>query len=259
MKKRIFLFFVRIFGKYLRRQPISNRTTTIARFIRETIKYKTPTDALKLLFEIEREIYSMESQYAKKYGKGIHTKHKHIKYHDLFIKNIKPYENVLDIGSGNGFLSYDMAKKVKGAKVTGIERNEKNLEFARSHYKHNNLKFIKGDVSKELPAGKFDVITLSNVLEHIEKRVNFLETLQRCFNPKRFIIRVPLFERDWRVPLKKELGIDYRLDPTHFIEYTKESFLDELKHAGLKTLKIEYRWSEIWCVAAPRKKGAQYK
>jgi hypothetical protein len=60
---------------------------------------------------------------------------------------------------------------------------------------------------------------------------------------------VPLFERDWRVPLKQELGIDYRLDPTHCTEYTLESFASEMKDAGLKVTYQEVRWGEIWAEA----------
>ena len=259
MKKRIFLFIITILERLLRRQSASARAKILSRLIRKIVEYDSPDEALKFLFELEKEIYLLEGQKAKQYGGGIHTKHKHIKYHDFFINNIKPYENVLDIGSGNGFLCFDMATKVKGAKVTGVELSEKNIEFARSHYNHENLKFIKGDVLKELPEGKFDVVTLSNVLEHIEERVDFLKSLKQHFNPERFIIRVPFFERDWRVPLKKELGMDYRLDPTHFIEYTQEKFLEELELSGLKTVNVEYRWGEIWCVASSIEKGVNNK
>lgn len=68
---------------------------------------------------------------------------------------------------------------------------------------------------------------------------------------KRLIIRVPMYKRDWRVPLKEELGMDYRLDPTHNIEYTKEEFFRELKMAKLEGEKIEFIWGEIWSVVRP--------
>jgi hypothetical protein len=63
------------------------------------------------------------------------------------------------------------------------------------------------------------------------------------------LIRVPLFERDWRVPLKKELGVEWRLDPTHETEYTIESWAQEIEEAGLKVTHQEIRWSEIWAEA----------
>ena len=87
------------------------------------------------------------------------------------------------------------------------------------------------------------------MLEHIEHRVDFLKTILLTVRPERVILRVPLYERDWRVPLKEELGIDYRLDHTHFIEYTRETFLNELGEADLKVIHMEVRWGEIWCVA----------
>ena len=62
----------------------------------------------------------------------------------------------------------------------------------------------------------------------------------------RMLIRVPLFERDWRVPLKKELGVEWRLDSTHETEYTIESWAQEIEKVGLTVTRQEVRWSEIW-------------
>jgi len=148
-------------------------------------------------------------------------------------------------------MSYDMATQVPGVNVVGIDLNEENIKFARTHYQHPNLNFIHGDALKELPTETFDVVTLSNVLEHIEQRVDFLKKIAQQIKPKRLIIRVPLFERDWRVPLKKELGMDYRLDATHYIEYTQEEYFEELRQAGLNATYIEFRWGEIWSVVEP--------
>jgi len=82
--------------------------------------------------------------------------------------------------------------------------------------------------------------------------VEFLDRVVRKVRPGRVLLRVPMFERDWRVPLKKELGMDYRLDPTHFTEYTPESFTAELEAAGLVVVHEEFRWGEIWAEAVPR-------
>lgn len=211
----------------------------------------SPADGLRFLFSLDAALYSSQEQLTIAYGGGIHVKHHHTHYHDFFIKNIHPGQKVLDIGCGNGFMSYDMVNQVSEVRVMGIELNEANIKFARAHYQHHNLIFIHGDALKELPNERFDVVTLSNVLEHIEPRVEFLKKIMQQIRPKRFIIRVPLFERDWRVPLKKELGIDYRLDPTHFVEYTQEGYFEELRQAGLKVTYVEFRWGEIWSVVEP--------
>jgi hypothetical protein len=47
------------------------------------------------------------------------------------------------------------------------------------------------------------------------------------------------------------LGLDYRLDPTHRIEYTQESFAEEIQQAGLEIAHQEVRWSEIWAELKP--------
>jgi hypothetical protein len=70
---------------------------------------------------------------------------------------------------------------------------------------------------------------------------------------QRVLVRVPLFERDWRVPLKRELGVEFRLDPTHRIEYTHEEFDGEMAAAGLVVEERQVRWGEIWAVCRPRR------
>lgn len=222
--------------------------------VRPMARRADPEGAVRFLFELDNRIYALEGETSVRYGGGLHTKHRHINYHEFFVKNLKPGERVLDIGCGNGFLSFDMAAGVEGVSVTGIELNEINYNYACEHYKHSNLTFIHGDALKDLPGESFDVVTLSNVLEHIEGRVEFLEKVMERIGPKRLIIRVPVFERDWRVPLRKELGMDYRLDKTHCIEYTQEEFFEEMGSAGLKTTGVELRWGELWCVALPEEK-----
>jgi hypothetical protein len=61
-----------------------------------------------------------------------------------------------------------------------------------------------------------------------------------------------MYERDWRVPLKKELGIDYRLDSTHFIEYTEIEFREEIHRAGYKIDKFVVNWGEFWAVVSDK-------
>jgi len=48
--------------------------------------------------------------------------------------------------------------------------------------------------------------------------------------------------------VKKELGLEYRLDKTHFIEYTLESFQKELEKAGFKIYNYNIQFGEIWAI-----------
>jgi SAM-dependent methyltransferase len=173
-----------------------------------------------------------------------------MRYHDFFTVRVREGEHVLDIGSGIGYLAYDLARA--GAKTTGIELSEKNVAKANRLYKHPNLAFVRGDAWKDLPQGDFDTAVMSNVLEHIDDRVGFLKKVQGEAHPKRWLIRVPCFDRDWTVALAKELGLDYRLDDTHFTEFTRESFEREMRDAGLEVKSLEIRWGEIWSELTPR-------
>jgi 2-polyprenyl-3-methyl-5-hydroxy-6-metoxy-1,4-benzoquinol methylase len=176
----------------------------------------------------------------------VHTKHWHIRYHDFFIGRIPPGSRVLDVGCGRGELAYDIASRVPDVFVFGIDCEENNIKICKERFLQKNMPYGLGNALSDLPDEPFDVIVLSNVLEHIEERVEFLRVLDEKYNPGGILIRVRMFDRDWRVPLKKEVGFDYRLDETHCIGYTRGDFFDEIKKAGMIVLHHEIAWGEIW-------------
>jgi len=199
--------------------------------------------------ELDNKLYQLIGQQAIRYGNGAHTKHKHLQYHDFFIKRIPPDSRILDVGCANGNLAFDIAAKISRVFIYAIDLNSALIEEARKRFSRKNINYVCGDALTALPDQKFDVILLSNVLEHLTPRTGFLKELKNRYHPGKFLIRVPIFERDWRVPLKKELGIEYRLDKTHRIEYRQEEFQTELKRAGLEINHFEVRWGEIWSEA----------
>lgn len=121
---------------------------------------KDPANSLKLLLKLDRQIYSLTGRESIRYGGILHTKHKHTEYHTFFIRNINKGESIIDIGCGNGFLSYDIVNNVKNIKLYGIDLNKSNIEFAKKNFQHPNLKFIVGNALTDLPDEKFDVVVL---------------------------------------------------------------------------------------------------
>lgn len=204
-----------------------------------------PDKALRLLFRLDNRLYYLEGQMAAAYGQGVHTKHRHTNYHDFFVGRVQSREQVLDIGCGIGEVARDVAERT-GADVVGVDFNAASIATAKKRNAHPRVEYLVGDALKVLPERPFDIVILSNVLEHLPARPQFLQKVVRTIKPDRFLIRVPLFERDWRVPLKKELGVEWRLDPTHEIEYTIETFAAEMAEAGLKIAHQEVHWGEIW-------------
>ncbi len=130
----------------------------------------------------------------------------------------------------------------------GIDVDRAYLAFARERFPHPRLELAEADALERLPAGPFDVVILSNVLEHIERRTELLRRIVREAAPDRILVRVPMADRHWLVPLRSELGLAHFSDPTHFVEYTEETFAAELAAAGLRAVETTIRWGEIWAV-----------
>ena len=145
---------------------------------------------------------------------GLHPKHRIMNYHEFFVDNTPVNARVLDLGCGNGALSYDLAKKAKS--VLAIDISPVNINFANKLYSRENITFIEADILNcSSYRNKFDVVILSNILEHLESRVPFLASLSDV--APCLLLRVPLITRDWIVPYIKELCLDYRCYSTHFI------------------------------------------
>lgn len=207
--------------------------------------------AVRELLVTYDDVYRAVDLAAIAYEDGVHPKHRLTRYHDFFVERVRPGERVLDIGSGKGELAHDLVARA-GAVVVGVDHDPSHLDFARSRYAGDNLEFRSGDVLEALPEGHFDVVVLSNVLEHLGPRVDFLRRLAGSATPRAILVRVPLYERDWTVPLKAEVGLPSYWDADHETEYDEASFRNELAEAGLDVPELLVRWGEIWAVGVPR-------
>lgn len=187
-------------------------------------------------------------------AEGIHPKHRILNYEKWFLEKIEKGWIVLDIGSNTGLMASLLAEKA--GFVYGIEIKKELIDEADSKRKKANIEYLCADAEKfEFSGlGNIDCVILSNVLEHIENRTLFLKDLIKRINwrnPERkiFLFRVPMINRDWIVLYKKELGVEYRSDKTHFTEYTLETFKNELEGAGIEILDSEVRFGEIYAVS----------
>lgn len=203
-----------------------------------------PREAMRALLDIEHDVDAYINQTALKYGDGIHVKHRLIRYHEFFVSRIHAGERVLDVGFGWGAVAHAMAEA--GALVTGIDSSAERVAESRARFQHPRLEFIAATAPQGVPAQPFDVIVASNVLEHVERRIEFLQSIQQRTSARRWLIRVPMFDRHWHVPLREELGLSHFSDPTHFTEYTRESFEREMRESGFAVDHLQINWGEIW-------------
>jgi len=210
-----------------------------------------PDQSLRRLFLLLDDMNLVINERSMRYGDGEHPKHRLVPYHDFFIGNILEGENVLDVGCGEGIVARSIAAAFPDSHVMGIDIDESNIQRADDKNTHANLSFLHGDALINLPAEMYGNVVLSNVWEHIDKRVEFVQKLLVAVKPKRVLIRVPSFERDWHVPLRKELDMYYFSDPTHFIEHTLDQFRSEAMDSGLRINSLQTIWGEIWAVCEP--------
>ena len=196
------------------------------------------------------DVYRAIDRASIAYDGGVHVKHRLTRYHDFFVERVRAGDRVLDVGSGKGELAHDLVTR-SGATVVGIDNNPHHVAFAHSRFQHERLQLVEGDVLECVPDGRFDVVVLSNVLEHIEPRVELLHRLVAASAPSRVLIRVPALSRDWTVPLREEVGLPHFSDPDHEVEYDPDSLRAELAEAGLEVTELIATWGELWAVAEP--------
>ena len=112
---------------------------------------------------------------------------------NYILKNFKKPlkgKKVLDIGCGGGLVSETLS--MKGALVTGIDENNKNLTQAKNHAKINSLKinYIKSsfNIFYKKNKSKFDLILCLEVLEHLDNFQKTLEEITTIIKPGGILI-----------------------------------------------------------------------
>lgn len=211
---------------------------------------RAPADALQKLFALEDHVQREIDHAAIRLDQGVHAKHRLTGYHDFFVERVRSGDRVLDVGSGKGELAYDIADR-SGADVVGIDVKPESVAFARRRFSDARVRFMNGNVLDELPSGPFDVVVLSNVIEHLELRVELLRRIVADLRPRRLLIRVPAENRHWHVPLRRELGLEWFSDPSHVVEYDEARLRSELAAAGLEAIEVRSCWGELWAEARP--------
>lgn len=244
--KKVLLGLASAAGYVWRLLPGRLRTGAVTGLLVLDSRHPDPAQGLRRLMLARDQLDRVTAERAMALGRGVHPKHELTRYHDFFIDRIRGGERVLDVGCGVGAVARSVACAHPDSAVVGVDYDKPRLAQARAADNPPNLSFIEGDATKDLPEGGFDVVILSNVLEHIVDRPGLLRALRQATGARRFLIRVPHFERDWTMPLRRRLGVNYYSDPDHKIEHTIDEFAAEIGEAGLRARELLTPWGEIW-------------
>ncbi|CAG0999267.1 hypothetical protein RHDC4_03063 [Rhodocyclaceae bacterium] len=249
--KQIGLVMANVFSLFWRLFPGRLRIGLLTGLFVLESRHGNPARGLARLLLLHDRLDWVINERAMIYGHGEHPKHRLTRYHDFFIERITDGERILDVGCGYGAVARSIARAHPLCEVVGIEQDQGRLGQARASDNPGNLRFVEGDATQAVPAGPWNAVVLSNVLEHIVDRAGFLKALQVSTSSSRYLIRVPLFERDWQMALRRELGVDFRSDSDHKIEHTLAEFSGEVTAAGLVIVEMLTLWGEIWADCRP--------
>lgn len=164
------------------------------------------------------------------------------------------HDTLVDIGCGHGFAMAQLLEKVVLSKVVMIDHNKNHLDTAKCLLQRFNsvvdIQYLHGDL-RDFSYGEYvsPVGFLSNVLEHIEERVDFLKTLSDA-GFERLLIRVPSVNRHWLVRYARESSVYYFMDRDHKTEYTGDEIRCELMDAGYEIIESVQEYGEYWIVAS---------
>jgi len=177
--------------------------------------------------------------------------HFNIKSEFLPLKNIE----LLDIGCGGGLLSEPMYRL--GAKVTGIDASQKNINVASYHSKKNNLKinYLCSTPEKINLKKKFDVILNMEIVEHVDDLNLFLKKSALLLN-KNGLMFISTLNKTLKSYIFAIVGAEYILKwlpigthewskfvkPHELIEFGKKNNLKLIKIDGVNFNVLKNEW-----------------
>jgi ubiquinone/menaquinone biosynthesis C-methylase UbiE len=103
------------------------------------------------------------------------------------LPHLRSGASLLDVGSGPGTITADLAPRVAPGQVTALEITEDALDLTRAEAARQsvaNIDFAVGDVhALQFPDDSFDVVHAHQVLQHVPDPVRALREMRRVCKP----------------------------------------------------------------------------
>ncbi|MFB8145317.1 methyltransferase domain-containing protein [Microbacterium sp. NPDC056003] len=100
------------------------------------------------------------------------------------LPHLRPGVSVLDVGSGPGTITADVAAIVAPGRVVGVDASADIVREADADHRASNLSFRTADAyALEYADGEFDVVHAHQVLQHLARPVDALREFGRVAGP----------------------------------------------------------------------------
>lgn len=130
------------------------------------------------------------------------------------------FENALDIGSGNGWMTYKVAKHVRD--ITGLDVGKEELEQAARCFGSEGINFVCCSDWSLLPQEHFDLIYFAGSFHYFEPNELFWTQLKKLLKPNGEIhILETQFYSSIEVELARNRSVEYFNSLGMNVEYYK--------------------------------------
>jgi len=138
---------------------------------------------------------------------------------------------LLDIGCGMGLFVKNAADH--GWKAQGVDLDREMIDFGKKTFGAN----LSCSMLSELPEGHFDVITMFNLIDHLQTPVSFLKEVERILKPNGIIYTNLHDAGGWKAR-KYQADWSAYCPPMHLYYYTPLNLELLVNKSGLKVLMV---------------------
>jgi 2-polyprenyl-3-methyl-5-hydroxy-6-metoxy-1,4-benzoquinol methylase len=166
---------------------------------------------------------------------------------DLLFASAAP-QSVLDVGCGEGVLTYRWAQQLGEKPIVGIDLADPKLEAQWRTRRRENLEFrtMEVDGLRSFPDSSFDLAAAIEVLEHVPDPEQTLAEMARVAQ-RHLLVSVP------REPLWRGLNVargayvrDLGNTPGHLNHWSKRGFIRTVaRHGVIEQVRSPFPWTML--------------
>lgn len=161
----------------------------------------------------------------------------------LLNHNIK---NMLDVGCGEGFNTFVVAKVIPNMKIDAIDLEQVYIDYAKQNHQLPNVNYKVANLYKLKSNGRYDIVVCNEVLEHLEDYETALKIL--CSLSNKFVLVSVPNEPWFRLANILRLRYLHRFGntPGHVNNWTKSGLKNIVtKYGKVLVIKTSSFWNII--------------